>query len=172
MPSLARITSTFFTGLINRLGIRPPFPEGFEMSNVVQPVSIVDSDISFSAVQTSQLLDTPFTAGVLAAPAANTVLADSGALAEGNYQVYCLMSAADGTAGASFNIQRRNAANAANIWEQALWGIGSGPVGQSGIQPVSFRVFLAAGERIRITNRLAGGAGSAFQASLWISPVT
>src|SRR5256885_292105 len=87
MPSLARITNTFFVSLINRLGIRPPPPEGFEISSVVQPVSIVDSDIAIPATVSTTLMDTPFTGGEIVTPAAGALLADSGSQPAGNYNV-------------------------------------------------------------------------------------
>lgn len=172
MPQIARITSTFFTNLISRLGIRPPFSEGFEVSNVIQPVSIVDSDITFSALSTTQSLGTPFTVGALGAPAAGTVLADTGAQNAGIYQLFIVMSAGDGVGTPAMDLQRRDAANAANIWVQRFWGMGGGPNGQSGTAPMSFRVELAASERIRVTVGPAGGAGSGYQASIWLTPVT
>jgi len=172
MPQIARITATWFTALINRLGIRPPFSEGWEISNVVQPVSIVDSDISFSAVSTSQVMDTPFTAGVLAAPAAGTVMADTGAQNAGTYQLFIFISAGDGGVSPSANLQRRDAANAANVWEQRIFGVGSGPTGLSGVQPFSLRVILRDPERIRVTVNAAAGAGSGYHASIWLTQVT
>src|SRR2546427_13101136 len=87
MPSLARITNTFFVSLINRLGIRPPPPEGFEISSVVQPVSIVDSDIAIPAAVSTTLMDTPVTRGEIVTPPADALLADSGSQPVGNYNV-------------------------------------------------------------------------------------
>lgn len=172
MPNLARITSTFFTSLLNRLGIRPPFDEGFLMSNVVTPVSIVDSDITLSAVTTTQLLDTVFTAGRLVAPAANTVLADTGAQAAGNYNVFLLLTVTDGAGVNEFALQRRDAANASNIWSHFFLTQG----GAVSIVPLnlslSFRMVLQAGERFRIINTTALSAGSPVQASIWLQLVS
>src|SRR2546428_13281613 len=88
MPSLARITNTFFVSLINRLGIRPPPPEGFEISSVVQPVSIVDSDIAIPATVLTTLMDTPLTGGEIVTPAAGALLDDSGSQPACNYKVF------------------------------------------------------------------------------------
>lgn len=169
MPQLARITATFFTTLINRLGIRPPFTDGFEISNVVQPVSIVDSDISISAVTTTQLLDSGFTNGEQAAPAANTVLADSGAQAAGNYSVIVNLGCIDTANTQTLAIQRRDAANAANIWETRFYCVAN----TAGInRQWAIRVALSANERIRIVNINAGAAGSKYFGHLWLQAVS
>lgn len=167
MPQLAKITATFFTSLIARLGIRPPFSEGFEMSNVVTPVSIVDSDVTLSAVTSSLLLQTNMTTGPQPNPSANTVLADSGALSAGNYTALMIMSVREGTTNPSILIQRRNAANSANIWEHRYYFA----VNTGNNETLSIRLELAVGERFRIVVDAAGGsAGSTWMASLWIAP--
>lgn len=164
MPQLARITSTFFISLLNRLGIRPPFDEGFLLSNTVQPVSLVDSDISLQAVSTTINCDTPFSAGAKAAgTAANTVYADTGALSAGTYALF-ILGGFDMTAGTfeTFLLQRRNAANAANIWEQyVIMGTGN-----TGTLAISMTVTLLDQERIRILNKNLSVITSS-QLSIW-----
>lgn len=166
MPQLARITSTFFTNLITRLGIRPPFSEGFEMSNVVTPVSIVDSDITLQAITTSILLAAPYTAGSSATPAAGTVLADTGAQSAGNYVILVTYGAdfAVSVNTNAFEIQRRDAANAANIWT-IMSSIAAGS--QGFIQ--SLNVTLALNERIRVV-QYQNSPGSNIKANVWIAP--
>jgi hypothetical protein len=162
MPQLARITSTFFTDLITRLGIRPPFDQGFEMSNVVQPVSLVDSNIVLNASVTTQLLGTPQTAGVLTTPVSGTVLADTGALAAGNYLVLVEMGITYAASGIDFQIQRRDAANAASIWSQMFGVLPSGGCRESWLTYVT----LSENERVRciVATALASGA---VQANVW-----
>jgi len=161
---VARITATFFTSLITRLGIQPPFSEGFLMSNTVQPVSIVDSDIVLTAVTTSITQGNPYTAGELAAPAANTVNADTGAQAAGNY-AYRIQIAHNVAANVNYQwrIERRDAANAANIWGQivSFWTAGTA------FQDLSGTLTLAAGERLRVIN-VSGPLGLTVQASIWL----
>lgn len=165
MPQLARITSTFFTDLINRLGIRPAFDQGFMMTNTVQPVSIVDANISIPAIATTILMGAPFTAGEVAVPGANTRLCNSGALAAGNY--YCfLMLASDELNW--FRLRRRNAADAADIWSQRLrQGYSTAGIGVPMLS-MGFFITLAASERIVVENINAGGAGTTYQGSLWM----
>lgn len=165
MPELARITATFFTTLLTRLGVRPPFAEGYLLSNVIQPVSLVDSDVSLSASVTTQVLTGANTAGELTNPAGGTVLADSGAQAvAGTYRVFFMAGVSGGAANADIRIGRRNAANGADIWLQiSSIGPNVGPI----INAFSTR--LEASERVRI---LSGGnsvgVGQTIQANLWI----
>jgi len=166
MPSLSQITNNFFVSLINRLGVRPPPPESFVLSNVVQPVSIVDSDISIPAVLTTQRLDAPFSAGVLVAPVANTLMADTGALPAGDYQLLIWVGIGNVAGSGDFFIQRRDAANAANIWQQLCFMNTNGP----GYQLTPLVVTLAANERIRVFTRLNWSATG--HASIWVSPLT
>lgn len=170
MPRLASITATFFINLINRLGVRPPPDEGFLISNIVQPVSIVDSDVTLSATVGTQVLDAGFSTGEQGNPAANTVLADSGAVtAAGNYSVVVMMSCIDSASTNQINIQRRDAANAANIWEFRNYALANS-VGIGDMR--SFRLSLAAGERVRVVNGAATSAGSKYFAILWLAPVS
>lgn len=171
-PFLSHITNTFFVSLINRLGVRPPPPDGFDLINTVQPVSIVDSDISLNAVASTILLDTPFTTGVNVAPGIGTVLADTGAQLLGNYQVFCLMSVSDHAVFPSLGLERRDAANAANIWAQEFY-ITAVAAGVSSVisYQLSFRAQLQLNERIRVRNIVAGGALSRYQVSIWLQPV-
>jgi len=166
MPSLSKISANFFVNLITRLGVRPPPAEAFLLSNVVQPVSIVDSDISIPAVLTTQILDTPFTAGAQAAPAVNFIMADTGAQPAGNYQLYIFVGTQTAGGGGDFAIERRDAANAANIWTQLASVL---PTGSNTFQ-LSATLKLQLNERLRI--RCTVGAGGTWQASIWLLQVS
>jgi hypothetical protein len=161
MPDLARITATFFVSVINRLGIRPPFANGFEMSNVVQPVSIVDSDITLSAISTAQTIDTPATQGQVASPVGGTLLADTGQLLNGTYSVFIQIGKAVNNS-ADFLIQRRNAANAANIWEM----MGSLEISGPGNLTYSLSCILQLNERIRVIEFNNAGV-TTVEANIW-----
>lgn len=168
MPELVPITNNFFVNLITRLGLKPPPSLGWSMATVVTPVSIVDSDITLSAISTTQLLDTPFTAGVQAAPVINTVLADSGAQNAGNYFVTLMMSCSEGITNNTLALQRRDAANAANIWEQRFYTLLN--TVDSTRMVMNCQVKLSQNERLRILNLVAGGAGSVYHVNLWMLP--
>lgn len=168
-PTIARITSTFFTSLIDRLGVRPPFGDGFVLNNMVQPVSLVDSDITLSAQVTTLNCNLPATQGELAAPAANTLLADTGALQAGTYNVLILGS---GSIAGNFNfdmrVQRRDAANAANRWSQVFSCNVNG--GQNLVFPL--RITLGEQERLRVMTVNNSVAGSLYQVSIFFERVT
>lgn len=169
MPSLARITNTFFVELINRLGIRPPFPEGFEMTNVVQPVSIVDSNIVLTATTTTQKLDAVFTAGEQAAPAAGTVLADTLAQAAGNYlaTVWVGLDAGNLGGGVDVRVQRRDAANAVSIWSQQFCCVNVG--GNALILQAFIR--LEVNERLRLITKTNSSAALGVQGSIFLTAI-
>jgi hypothetical protein len=105
-------------------------------------------------------IDVPFTAGEVTAPAANTRLANTGALVAGQYNLTIAFFAGEGN---SLRIRRRNAADGADIWSQrivignAMW-----------ISPFQLRVVLAASEFVVIENVSAGTAGTIYQASIWV----
>jgi hypothetical protein len=171
MPTLSKITANYFVGLITRLGVRPPPDGAFELSNIVIPVSIVDTDVPLTSVSSSQLLDTPFTAGPQAAPPINTVLADTGAQNAGNYLLFLFISLFDSAgAGPMVAFQRRDLANAANIWEQRFYGSASA----NGVVPfnlvIPIRGVLGDQQRFRFINLVAGGAGSTYHCSIFLLP--
>lgn len=169
MPSLARITSTFFTSLINRLGVRPPPDEGYLLSNVVTPVSLVDSDITLSAQVTTLNCSSPATQGELAAPVAATLLADTGPLAAGTYNVLLMAGASiGGNFNIDFRLQRRDAANAATIWGQLF------SINVNGAQNlvIPFRLTVADQERLRAISVTNSIAASLYQVSIFSEKVT
>lgn len=169
MPDLARITSTFFVTLINRLGVRPPPADGFLLSNVVQPVSLVDSDIVLSAVVGTQTLDAGNSAGEQVNPASGTVLADTGAVTlAGVYSIQFEVGWRDAN-NSTIIIQRRDAANATSIWEQRYYNWASLAMPP---RTISFRVALAASERVRIVTGEASNVLSKYFAAIWIQQVS
>lgn len=75
-------------------------------------------------------------------PTTGTVMADSGALTAGNYVVGVIVGQ---SAVARYTVQRRNAANGANVGDTLVL---YGAAGQSG--QYQLRTPLEAGERIRV----------------------
>jgi len=164
MPSLSKITNNFFVNLINRLGIRPPPAESFLLTNVVTPVSIVDTDVAFTSVVGIGAIGSPFTIGESAAPATNTVLADTGAQPAGVYNATLMIASDDPGFTPSFiRIQRRDAANAVNIWTQLFALHGSNPL------IITLRTNLDLNERLRIIKFNNATAATVYQASIFLS---
>jgi hypothetical protein len=161
MPSIARISNTFFTSLLNRLGIRPPFAEGWEISNVVQPVSLVDADIPITAIATSQVLDAPATQGIIA-PSLNQNLAQTAAVSvDGDYKLYLLLAINWGGGPPDCALERVNSGGT-TVWSQLL------VVPNAGTISLGLAVRLRAGDFIRIKKIVNADTGR-YQASLWIS---
>lgn len=153
-----KITSTSFRTVLRRLGVTPFPREPFELARTVVPVSLVDSDIILSATLLP-VLGTPASAGELTAPAANTILADSGPLNAGNYAILWWVSANDPNA---FRLQRRNAGNTADVWAYRM------QVGTSVFSaPALIHAEVQQNERFRILNVATGTAGTVYHAVLW-----
>lgn len=147
---------TWLGGILTRLGI--PRLGTFFLSDRVFPVSIVDSGVSLLAQQVLPSFGTPSSAGELVAPAALTRLADTGQLAAGTYTFTCLISR--DTAADAVRLQRRNAADAADIWAFRFQMTVNGNV------IFSFRTAVALNERVVLTC-IAGGAGT-YQGSIFV----
>jgi hypothetical protein len=140
------ITGNFFVNLINRLGVRPPPREGFNIQNTVIPVSLVDADISLPVATSTVLVDAgnTFTQGNINGAGAGALLADTGAQPAGNYTATIFAGSANPDIQATFLIQRRDAANATTIWQGAIsYGTGNS------LPPFSVRLVLNLNERLR-----------------------
>lgn len=130
----------------------------------VVPAVLVGSLVTLSANSTPMVHGVPYTAGELVAPAVNTVLADTGPLPAGTYNVRLIVSGLNVTASwrTDFRLQRRDAANAANIWSQAFQVWEGSPR-----YDAVFAITLAANERLRIITVAATSAGEPIQGSIW-----
>lgn len=164
MPQLARITATFFTTLLTRLGVRPPFEEGYVLSNVVQPITIVDSDIAIPASVSLPTIGSANSTGDQVAPAVNTILADTGALAAGTYNLILTCGIVNSTSSLrGVELARRDAANAADIWKARLM---CNP--NSGFDPIALRCSCDLNERFVLRTGIIFGAGETVQGNIFI----
>lgn len=166
MPGYFAITSNFFVNLITRLGVRPPPVDGFSLVNTIQPISIVDADIAIPAVVTPPLFNTaPFTAGRLTNPAVNTIIADTGQLAVGNW-AFLIMLAVSDTSAPDILIEHRDAANASNIWSQSIFADVIAAVDLINRQYVIAKSFQV-NERLRLRTNVGSGVSSAYHANIF-----
>jgi hypothetical protein len=149
--------SSRWLSLFARYGYGQPFKWG--LTDVVQPVTLVDSIVTLSAVAVQPLYGTPFTAGEQVNPAGGTRLADTGALAVGNWTFTVLMG---GSVAMDFRIRRRNAADAADIWSHRTW-----TAVNSGLNALTIRLSMSANERLVVENVPAGGAGNTYQCTIF-----
>jgi len=164
--SLKEIIPVSFADLLNYFGIslQSQKDNTFVLRGDVLPTVIVGSVAPILAISSPMTLDVPFTAGSLAAgTAANTVHADTGALASGTYAV-TIMFGCDATAGSDqdYYIQRRDAANAANIWQQEFGFKNSAQLNAS----LTFTMRLNTGERLRVLNKILS-TYTTEQVSIW-----
>lgn len=98
-----------------------------------------------------------FSNGLVVGGAAGAILADTGQLASGTYDVNLVMSSNDaGGPQQSIDIQHRNAANAANL---AVWAnLVDAPLNATLSLNYSFGYELGTNERLRAIQNLAAGA--------------
>ena len=161
MPSIGRIQSTNFQGLLDDLGItRNQIP--FDLRSEVSPVVLVGGTVSFVAAPTPAYdITDVFTAGPITDPIAATLFADTGPLPVGAYTV-TFWGSATGTTRMAF--EWRNAANSADLWSQQI----SFVLTNNSFQHTTIRLNIqTASERFRVTNvGIAAPPGSIFQASI------
>lgn len=135
--------------------------ERFTLGTEIQPVSLVDADISIPATVSPVILGTPATAGDLVAPVANFVLADTGELTAGDWNFTVQLGTNDAN---NYEIQRRNSTNTANVWAMRLRvDIGSGPV----LLPL--KATMLTNERLRVQIMSVGTAGTVHRANIFSS---
>jgi len=153
------LIETSFPNVIRRLLARYS-GESFDLGLTVHPVTIVDTDISLSAISNTAPLNIPATEGDKAAPAADTLLADTGALDEGTWDITIGLFANEAN---SFLIQRRNAANTANVWQfRYRWSDSGRPFPLQNL-----RVVVNQDERIRVVNEGIAAGGTTYAAHIW-----
>lgn len=164
--SLRKIIPGGLPSLLSFFGLTADGREDLSVNVVgeVLPTVLVGSLVTLSANSTPMVHGVPYTIGESVAPAANTVLADTGPLAAGTYNVRLIVSGLNVTASwrSDFRLQRRDAANLANIWSQVFQVWEGAP-----IYDAVFAITVAANERIRIITVAATSAGEPVQASLW-----
>ena len=159
MPEIGRIQSTNFQSLLTELGItRNNVP--FALRSEVSPVVLVGGTVSFIAAPTPpyRVVDI-FTTGQQVAPAAATVLADTGPLPVGAYSVYFTYLTGEAQ---SVSFQWRDAANGASLWDQ-LFGV---TVSERMVSFQSRFNVENENERFRVLQGGAGGGGITVQATI------
>jgi hypothetical protein len=145
-------------GILNRLGI-PRFGT-WRLLDTVQPVALVDSEITLNASASTPLVNVPASAGELTAPAANTRLANTGALGAGPYTMVFWVGVPEAN---TVRIRRRNAADTADVWAHRWPLLGSSPL------IFAVRLQLALNELVVVENITAGTAGAVYQCSVFVN---
>lgn len=167
--SLREVIPSSFTDLLNLFGIslQSQKDNSFVLNGEVLPVVLVGSTTQIEAISTPLLQDVPFTAGRVAGPGAGAVLADTGAQAAGVYAFKVMVGQLLNSGnGADWAIQRRDAANAANVWEQ----IGTFYASQPGFFETSGTLRLQVNERLRVI-AVTAAALTTVQADIWLQRI-
>ena len=101
-------------------------------------------------------------AGIVTAPAANAVIADTGALAAGDYDFLLAGGVSDTVAvGKGLVVEHRNAANGATLFTLGSCGA------EDGLEFWLIRYAIVLNERVRvIAGTVAGAASSRYQARI------
>lgn len=164
MPELLPVQSILFQNLLRDFQIiAPPRVPVWWMSDVIQPVAIVNSQITLEAKLSEDAMLFA-TAGVNLVPAAADILADTGALDVGTYLFRVYANWHDTSVSNVLPIQHRDAANAANNWAQELYGASTS---EPENLMMEWTEAIAQDERIRVLVDIAGGGGSRYNAIIW-----
>lgn len=164
MQRLLPVGSQGFPELLTRLGIQPPLVAPFWLlSNVIQPVSIVDQNLNVDAIVQPFVFETVAAGGETVNPAANTVIADTGPQLPGTFQIYVSWAFEFTTPNAPLWLARKDAANVADIWASVL-AYSTGNVGSQGIYEGTFR--LENSERIVVRTSHLGALTGRCQSTI------
>lgn len=151
-------------GILTKLGLTQS--PRFTLNDVVQPVALVDSEITLNAITVPTLYGTPASGGETAAPGAGTRLADTGQLTAGAWVCTVFFSSNDNGAAPNnlaWRLRRRNAADAADIWS-FRFAQGTANVAWS---PITLRLTFAQSERLVVETVGAATAATTYQASIF-----
>lgn len=163
MPKIWPVLAQGFTNVFTRLGIQAaPAGSQWFLSDTLIPVTLVDSDITLAA-SVADPAETMSTQGLLAAPVANTLAADTGQLAAGKYKFVWHLSIRDGVNNNNMTISHRDAPNTGSNFDLIiLHDLGDVQQHDQG----SFVIDILQNERVRIVVGANSGAGSEYTA--WI----
>lgn len=153
--------------LTRLLQIRGPLGVLNVLDTIVPVVNMGDVVTrSITVLQPSFRSSDVFSNGILIASAANTVIADTGALPEGVYDIILSGETTEpGSNVFSLRFQHRDSANAANlaVWDYLIDAGAS--VGQ--LRSIAFGYEFAVNERLRCINPIAVSAGDAINATIF-----
>jgi hypothetical protein len=164
----ARVNATF-DALLQRLQIYAA--DRGELSHMYEatiiPVVLVDAGgVTLQATSTPFPLGTPASAGELTAPAAATRLADTGALAAGQWNVFLMAGCQDTS---NLRLKKRNSGDTADVWAQRLYARGGGTATRDETFDIigPLRITLANNERLVVETVGGSTAGAIYNANIW-----
>jgi len=164
MPELLPVQSILFQNLLRDFQIiAPPRVPVWWMSDIIQPVALVNSQVTLEA-QIDETAMQFATAGLQIAPVAGTILADTGQLPAGRYLFRTYSAWSDTLVDNAARIEHRNSANSVSIWDFKFFNLTTALPPQSTME---WAEDLAANERIRITVSNNAGAGREYNGIIW-----
>lgn len=163
MPKIWPILAQGFTDVFQRLGIQAvPAGNQWFLSDTLIPVSLVDSDITLSAI-VQPAAETVSTAGLTLVPVAGAILATTGQLALGVHTFRIVACSRDGVDN-RMTVQHRDAADAVTLNAQSVCsGVTNGQVNFTW----EFTIAIALNERVRIVVDINAAAGSFYSATIY-----
>ncbi len=169
MPELLPINAILFQNLLRDFQvIAPPRVPVWWMSDIVQPVTLVNSQVTLTATL-AQRVELFATNGVqVGSFAAGTILASTGALDVGDYKFRIYSSMFDNSVFNRILIQHRNAADTANIWEHEI----PSAVSVSHHDTMEWTITMAQDERVRMVVGDISGAASRYNGIIWRALIT
>lgn len=169
MPELLPVQSILFQNLLRDFQVvAPPRVPVWWLSDIIQPVSIVNSQVTLTATVDERAMLFASN-GVQIAPPIATVLAGTGQLPAGLYLFRVYVNWSDNAVSNHVLIQHRDAADAANIWEHSLEANSGDPAAQFTME---WTETLVANERIRLLVALAGTATMRYNGIIWRSLIS
>ena len=169
MPKIWPVTALGFPGLFVDLGIQavPAGPQ-FWLHDTIIPVSLVNSQITLSAEAVPVLYTRAnvFDGQIAGGEAAGVVIADTGQLAAGDFDVKIMSTFASLTNATEIQLQHRDAANAANIYLLTLQVGGS--ASPAAPAEYNFAMTFLENERLRGINIATLGANDRGSVTIFI----
>lgn len=163
MPELLPVNAILFQNLLRDFQIvaAPRVPVWW-MSDVIQPVALVNSQVTLDAVISETAMQFA-TEGTLVTPGAGTILADTGQLAAGTYLFRVQMSFLDAGGANEIVVQHRNAANTGDIWDWEAHALQNTQLNHT----VEWVESVVQNERVRAVNRLLAGGNNRWNVIIW-----
>jgi len=159
-----------FPDLLTRLGIQPQLVTPFwVLSNVITPVSIVDQNLDVNAVFAPFTYEIEAPGGSATNPAANTNLAATAGLVNGEYVVLAKWAFFTSDNADPIFLIKRNSADTADVWTSILDFSGMDLPRQGFFQ---VQVAVEDGERFVIRSSDTGVMTGRIMTSLWLHRVS
>jgi len=161
-PSVPQVNDADLEAALNRvLSIIGPMGRLNVSDTIIPVVNMAEINPQRVLTQTPNFtVGEQFGGGIFTAPIANQVLADTGQLAAGTFDLIVIMGNTDNNQNAAFKIEHRDAADAVTLGTWAM------PSAQGNFSQIYASDFLL-NERLRILISAGAGAGELWSAAIF-----